>query len=89
MIFSKATCLFLEVKKNCPFILLTSLEHAFKQGVDKNIGRVKIDMDFKVQEKFILNTNTNPAFAKINVQNSFKNSNGIGLDSIQKSCFKL
>lgn len=74
----------IENKKIAPILLLTFIENAFKHGVNKNIGRIKIDIDFKVQEDFLYFTITNPLPAAINVQSSVENSNGIGLENVKK-----
>jgi sensor histidine kinase YesM len=47
-------------KEISPIILLTFIENAFKHGVNKNTGKVKIDIRFKVKEDFLYFTISNP-----------------------------
>ncbi|MDB9893741.1 histidine kinase, partial [Flavobacteriaceae bacterium] len=47
-------------KKIAPILLLSFVENAFKHGANKNIGNIKIDIDFKIIENFLYFTISNP-----------------------------
>lgn len=71
-------------KEIAPILLLTFVENAFKHGVNKNIGTVKIDIDFSIEDDFLYFTISNPLPATIGVENPFDYSSGIGLENVKK-----
>ena len=74
----------IQEKQIPPIILLTFVENAFKHGVNKNIGIVKVDIDFKIEEDFLYFTITNPLPAITEFKNSMDHSSGIGLENVKK-----
>ncbi|MFI1744238.1 sensor histidine kinase [Thalassobellus sediminis] len=74
----------LEDKEIAPMLLLTFVENAFKHGANKNIGDVKIDINFKIKEKFLYFTITNPMPKITTHTDNLKQSSGIGLDNVKK-----
>ena len=71
-------------KKIAPILLLSFVENAFKHGANKNIGKVKIDIDFKIKEDFLYFTIVNPNPADSNYQQRMDTSGGIGLKNVKK-----
>lgn len=71
-------------KEIAPILLLTFVENAFKHGANKNIGKVKIDINFKIKEKFLYFTITNPMPLVTNHKDNLKQSSGIGLENVKK-----
>ncbi|MBJ7879802.1 sensor histidine kinase [Gelidibacter salicanalis] len=71
-------------KTIAPILLLTFVENAFKHGVNKNIGVVKVDIDFTVTGDFLYFTITNPLPAEHIIPNKFDQSSGIGLENVKK-----
>ncbi|WP_368356661.1 sensor histidine kinase [Polaribacter sp. ALD11] len=71
-------------KEIAPILLLTFVENAFKHGVNKNIGVIKIDVDFTVKEDFLYFTITNPLPVITKIENIFEHSSGIGLENVKK-----
>lgn len=71
-------------KEIAPILLLTFIENAFKHGVNKNIGKTKIDLDFTIKEDFLYFTLVNPLPSKTSIKSSFEHSNGIGLENVKK-----
>lgn len=67
-----------------PIILLTFVENAFKHGVNKNIGAVKVVIDFNIKEDFLYFTITNPLPALTEYKNEINPSSGIGLENVKK-----
>lgn len=74
----------LEDKEIAPILLLTFVENAFKHGVNKNIGTVKIDIDFTIIEDFLYFTLTNPLPAVTEFKHEVSHSSGIGLENVKK-----
>lgn len=74
----------IEGKKIAPIILLTFVENAFKHGVSKNIGTVKVVIDFTIKEDFLYFTITNPLPAITEYKNELDHSSGIGLENVKK-----
>lgn len=74
----------IEDKEIAPMLLLTFVENAFKHGANKNIGEVKIDINFKIKEKFLYFTITNPMPKITSHTDNLKQSSGIGLDNVKK-----
>ncbi|PWB27019.1 sensor histidine kinase [Flavobacterium sp. HTF] len=71
-------------KEISPIILLTFIENAFKHGVNKNTGKVKIDISFKVKEDFLYFKISNPT-PEITVHtDNFNKSSGIGIENVKK-----
>ncbi len=71
-------------KKIAPILLLSFVENAFKHGANKNIGKVKIDIDFKIKEEFLYFTITNPTPANSEYEQFIYKSGGIGLKNVKK-----
>lgn len=71
-------------KEIAPILLLTFVENAFKHGVNKNIGKVKIDINFNIKEDFLHFTISNPMPAITKHKDNFKISSGIGLENVKK-----
>lgn len=71
-------------KRIAPIILLTFVENAFKHGVNKNIGIVKVDIDFTIEEDFLYFSITNPLPAVTEFKNELNHSSGIGLENVKK-----
>lgn len=74
----------IENKIIAPILLLTFVENAFKHGVNKNIGLVKVAIDFTVQNEFLYFTISNPLPAVTPHQTANNNSSGIGLENVKK-----
>lgn len=71
-------------KKIAPILLLSFIENAFKHGVHKSIGGVKITIDFSIIEDFLYFTISNP-IPQLNEQKEDLNqSRGIGLKNVKK-----
>ncbi|WP_323027819.1 sensor histidine kinase [Gelidibacter japonicus] len=74
----------MEDKEIAPILLLTFVENAFKHGVSKNIGVIKVDIDFTIEEDFLYFTITNPLPAVSEFKNEINHSSGIGLENVKK-----
>ncbi|MFC3333592.1 sensor histidine kinase [Flavobacterium palustre] len=71
-------------KEISPMLLLTFIENSFKHGVNKNVGHVKIDINFKIKGDFLYFSVSNPMPAiTIHVDN-FNKSSGIGIENVKK-----
>lgn len=70
-------------KKIAPMLLVQFIENAFKHGANKSIGKVKIDITARIEEKFLYFriSNTKP---KNQQPGSKKQSGGIGLSNVEK-----
>lgn len=71
-------------KKIAPILLLSFIENAFKHGANKNIGKIRIDIDFKIIEDFLYFSISNPNPAISEFEQHFKTSRGIGLKNVKK-----
>lgn len=71
-------------KEIAPILLLSFIENAFKHGVHKNIGEIKIDIDFTIRKDFLYFTITNPMPKETEHKDSINQSNGIGLENVKK-----
>jgi LytS/YehU family sensor histidine kinase len=71
-------------KKIAPILLLSFVENSIKHGANKNIGKIKIDIDFQIKEDFLYFKISNPIPAISKYQNSIENQGGIGLDNVKK-----
>lgn len=71
-------------KKIAPILLLSFIENAFKHGANKNIGDVKIDIDFKIVENFLYFTVSNPVSETLIKNAGIEKSSGIGLTNVKK-----
>lgn len=71
-------------KEISPVILLTFIENAFKHGVNKNTGNVKININFKVKKDFLHFTISNPKPEITEHKDNFNKSSGIGLENVKK-----
>ncbi|TYP97395.1 histidine kinase [Tenacibaculum adriaticum] len=74
----------IENKEIAPILLLTFIENAFKHGANKNIGKVKIVIHFKIIEKFLYFTIINPMPVITSHKDNLKKSSGIGLENVKK-----
>ncbi len=71
-------------KEIAPILLLSFIENAFKHGVNKNIGEVKIDIDFSIKNDYLFFTITNPMPKKSKIEDKLNKSSGIGLENVKK-----
>lgn len=71
-------------KKIAPMLLLSFIENAFKHGANKNIGKIKIDIDFLIKDGFLYFTITNPIPSKDHESQQKNTSGGIGLENVKK-----
>ncbi len=71
-------------KKIAPILLLSFVENAFKHGANTNIGHVKIDIIFAIEDDFLYFTISNPMPAKVKNNDFFDYSSGIGLKNVKK-----
>lgn len=71
-------------KKIAPILLLSFVENAFKHGVNKNIGKIKIDIDFNIKEEFLYFTITNPTPDDTTHKQHTEKVGGIGLKNVKK-----
>lgn len=72
-------------KEIAPILLLSFIENAFKHGAKKNIGNVKITIDFNIRGDFLYFRITNPMPSISKVKKPFDNpSSGIGLENVKK-----
>ena len=71
-------------KKIAPMLLLSFIENAFKHGANKNIGKIKIDIDFIVQNNFLHFKITNPIPSKPHHSQQENYTGGIGLENVKK-----
>ncbi|MCG1037730.1 sensor histidine kinase [Polaribacter sargassicola] len=74
----------IEDKEIAPILLLSFIENAFKHGAYKNIGKVKIDIDFSIKNDFLFFTITNPMPANSEHEKPYNQSSGIGLKNVKK-----
>jgi len=70
-------------KKIAPILLLSFIENAFKHGVNKNIGKTKITIDFNIKDDFLYFAVINPNPKKTTHKHRFNKSGGIGLKNVQ------
>lgn len=71
-------------KKIAPILLLSFVENAFKHGVKKNIGNVKVDISFIIKDNFLFFTISNPMPVVSNHKDHFNKSSGIGIENVKK-----
>lgn len=71
-------------KEIAPLLLLTFIENAFKHGANKNIGKIKISINFKVIEDFLYFSITNPMPTHSTYKQELNTTGGIGLKNIKK-----
>ncbi|WP_316633358.1 histidine kinase [uncultured Flavobacterium sp.] len=71
-------------KEISPVILLTFIENAFKHGVNKNTGKVVINISFKVKGDFLHFTVSNPTPEITEHTDNFNKSSGIGIENVKK-----
>ena len=71
-------------KEISPIILLTFIENAFKHGVNKNTGKVIINISFKVKSDFLHFTIANPMPEITHHKDNFNKSSGIGIENVKK-----
>lgn len=71
-------------KKIAPILLLSFIENAFKHGVNKNIGFIKIDISLEIKENFLFFKVSNPLPSPVNNKNHVNHIGGIGLKNVKK-----
>jgi len=71
-------------KKIAPILLLSFIENAFKHGANKNIGKIRIDINFNILEDFLYFRISNPTPAILDFNQQFNTSGGIGLKNAKK-----
>ncbi len=71
-------------KKIAPILLLSFIENAIKHGANKNIGKVKISINFKIKDEFLYFSISNPNPAKTKYKQKIGLSGGIGLKNVKK-----
>jgi LytS/YehU family sensor histidine kinase len=72
-------------KEISPILLLTFIENAFKHGVQKNIGKVKIVINLTIKKDFLYFSISNPMpFTTVQQQPLIKQASGIGLENVKK-----
>jgi sensor histidine kinase YesM len=71
-------------KEIAPIILLTFIENAFKHGVNKNTGKVVIDINFTIKGDHLHFTVSNPMPEVTEHQDHFNTSGGIGIENVKK-----
>tara|TARA_B100000768_G_scaffold181904_1_gene207292 strand:+ start:3088 stop:4050 length:963 start_codon:yes stop_codon:yes gene_type:complete len=71
-------------KKIAPIILLSFVENAFKHGVNKNIGNIKININFIVDGDFLYFSIDNPIPKATEHKQQVISSSGIGLVNVTK-----
>ena len=71
-------------KKIAPILLLSFVENAFKHGANKNIGNIKIDLDFKIIDNFLYFTISNPVPKLGKHKQIIDHPGGIGLNNVKK-----
>lgn len=67
-----------------PILLLSFVENAFKHGASKNIGAVKIDINFAIKKDFLYFTISNPMPENTIQKDGTNQSGGIGLENVKK-----
>ena len=76
-----------EIKKTKikPLLLIPFVENAFKHGANKSIDKIKIDIDFNVEDDFLKFKVVNPIPIKPKKKQLFnRNQGGIGLSNVKK-----
>jgi len=71
-------------KEIAPILLLSFVENAFKHGVNKNIGAVKIDINFIIKGDFLYFNISNPMPTTLEYKDHFNHSSGIGIENVKK-----
>ncbi len=71
-------------KEISPIILLTFIENAFKHGVNKNTGKVVINISFKIKGDYLHFTISNPTPEITQHEDNFNKSSGIGIENVKK-----
>jgi LytS/YehU family sensor histidine kinase len=74
----------IEDKKIAPILLLSFIENAFKHGVNKNIGNVKVDIKLKIKEDFLYFSISNPLPNTMISEENATTTTGIGLANVTK-----
>lgn len=71
-------------KKIAPILLLSFIENAFKHGANKNIGKIRIDIDFNIIGDFLYFRISNPLPIITKPEQQIEMSKGIGLQNVKK-----
>lgn len=71
-------------KKIAPILLLSFIENAFKHGANKNIGNVKIAINFNVEGDYLYFNISNPLPTVTSFKQQFNKKGGIGLKNVKK-----
>lgn len=71
-------------KKIAPILLLSFIENAFKHGANKNIGKIKINIEFTIKGDFLYFRIENPLPSHSKYKNTMEAPGGIGLENVNK-----
>jgi len=71
-------------KAIAPLLLLSFIENSFKHGANKNIGKVKIKINFEVLDDFLYFSISNPKPAKNIYKKKANSFGGFGLMNVKK-----
>ena len=71
-------------KEIAPILLLSFVENAFKHGANKNFGKIKIDIKFKIKNDFLYFYISNPTPAITTFKQRLNKEGGIGLKNVKK-----
>jgi len=71
-------------KKIAPSLLISFIENAFKHGANKNIGEIRIDINFDIIEDFLYFSISNPTPAVSEYKQPLKTTGGIGIKNVKK-----
>jgi len=74
----------IENKKIAPILLLSFIENAFKHGVSKNLGKVKVNINFKIIDDFLYFSISNPTPAITKYKQNIDSIGGIGIENVRK-----
>ncbi len=71
-------------KEIAPILLLSFVENAFKHGANKNIGKIRIDIKFKIDDNFLYFYISNPTPTITSFKQKNNTQGGIGLKNVKK-----
>jgi two-component system sensor histidine kinase AlgZ len=71
-------------KKIAPILLLSFIENAFKHGANRNIGHIKIEINFNIIGDYLHFNISNPLPTEISFEQCFNTKSGIGLKNVKK-----
>ena len=70
-------------KKIAPMLLIHFIENGFKHGASKNIGKVSIHIDLKIEDDFLYFKMSNTLPQK-ELKNNINKAGGIGIENVEK-----